>query len=251
VLEPGQECGRGEHVDPGGSQFDRQGQAIQPPADGGDIGRVGIGQGEPRFGGAGPGHEKAAHLGGRHLLDRRPPGLAGHGQGGDRIGLLAGEVEHDPAGDQQLEPGRGLEQGRQIRRRLDHLLEVVQHQEQVLIGQRTPERLDQGRVDLLLDPAGLGDRGEDEGGIADGRERDEDDAIGKAGGEVVGHGQRQPGLADPTGAGQGQDRHIRIEQQVADSRHFPVPADQGRARHRERGGTDSAIRDNHGRHSKS
>jgi hypothetical protein len=59
---------------------------------------------------------------------------------------------------------------------------------------------------------GIGDGGEDKGGITKRGEIDEDGTVGKGGREVVGNGEGEPSLADAAGAGQGQERDGIVEQ---------------------------------------
>ena len=63
------------------------------------------------------------------------------------------------------------------RRRLDHLLEVVEHQQEVLVAQERREPLDQRLVTGLPHAQGLGDGGGHQSRVRDRRETDEDHAV--------------------------------------------------------------------------
>jgi hypothetical protein len=67
----------------------------------------------------------------RERLGRGQLREIGDGEREDRKLVLSGEVEGGPAGDEQAEARTGGEQGGELGCRLDHLLEVVQQQQQV------------------------------------------------------------------------------------------------------------------------
>ena len=150
-----------------------------------------------------------------------------------RAFALAGEAQPHPAGDQNLQVRAGGEEGGDERSRLDHLLEVVEHQQQ--------PPFPQGRLESGLNgfPAGLahaehvGDRLRHQARVADRVKRDVADPAG----EVAGHGGRgrhgEPGLADPTGTGQGQQAILPAESR-GERRDLALAPDEGRERDRER-----------------
>ena len=75
-----------------------------------------------------------------------------------------------------------------------------------------------------------GDRGQHQGGISERRQIDEDHAIGERVRHVVRDGQRQAGLADAAGTGQGQQRDRLVEQQGARRGDLTLPPDEAGAR---------------------
>ena len=62
--------------------------------------------------------------------------------------------------------------------------------------------------------------------IGQGRQIDEDHAIGELRRDVVRDGQGQPGLADPAGTGQRQQRNGLIQEEGAGSGQLRLPADE-------------------------
>ena len=95
-----------------------------------------------------------------------------------------------------MQPGAAPQQVVHQRRGLDQLLEVVQHQQQVLLLQ-VGAQLQVGRVGAAhLQAQGLGDGRGDQIGIADRRQAHEEGAVLEVLQHVLGHGQGQPGLAD-------------------------------------------------------
>lgn len=63
--------------------------------------------------------------------------------------MLATDMELGAAGDQCLQPGTGHQELRDLRRgRLD-MLEVVQHQKQLLIPEAMPQTLSERPVDVV------------------------------------------------------------------------------------------------------
>ena len=148
--------------------------------------------------------------------------------------LLARHAEDGPAGHERLHARAGAQEGGDVRRGLDDLLEVVEHQEQVFRPQRGGELLRRRPVGEFAQVQGVGDRRDDEVGIADRREGDEDRAVGEVRLQFGRHFDRQARLADPAGTGQRDEPDLGASQQVADGRELPLPADQRRERDRQR-----------------
>src|SRR5207247_5360128 len=100
----------------GGSQLERKRQLFQPRAELGDV----LVRLEARLGRAGTDEEELRAILGLELRNR--------------VRLLAGEAQELAAGDEQLEVRtRGRELG-QLVCRLDEMLEVVEQQQQPLVG---------------------------------------------------------------------------------------------------------------------
>jgi hypothetical protein len=74
---------------------------------------------------------------------------------------LARQTQRHPARHQQPQPGRRRHPPRQERRCLDDLLEVVEHQQQLPLDQKRPERLGQRLSRLLTQPQRLRNRAHD------------------------------------------------------------------------------------------
>ncbi len=149
--------------------------------------------------------------------------------------VLPRHAQPHPAGGQDRQARAGAEQVGDDRRRRDDLLEIVEEQQQALLAQRPREPIEERNVAALPDPEGLGDRGGDQGRVADRGEADEPHPIGEGRGDLGGHGLRQPGLAHPAGPGQRQQPHIVAAQEAGDGRHLALPADQRRQRSGQRG----------------
>ena len=131
--------------------------------------------------------------------------------------------------------GQRTKQCRDSWRRLDHLLDVVEDQQQVLSPQDCSQLLGQRPVAELGQVQRLGDRRQDELGIADRGQRDEDHPICEkalhANGNLLGEAR----LAHATRSGQRHQPNIISLQKVADRRDVSLAADQWRERNGERG----------------
>ena len=78
----------------------------------------------------------------------------------DAVGLLAAEPQGRAAGREQLQAGRLGQQARERRRRGEHLLEVVEHEQQLLVAQVLAQRLERALARLLAQAERLRDRGQ-------------------------------------------------------------------------------------------
>ena len=122
------------------------------------------------------------------------------GERGHRVLLLAREVERLAARDDQAEVGAGRKWAGESCGRVEEVLEVVEEQEEVLVGD-------------VLGEAVVGSDGpscflEHEGGVAQRCERHPEDAVGVV---VAGCGrglQGEPGLAGAAGAGEGEQANV-------------------------------------------
>ena len=169
-----------ERAQPGRRQLDRQRQTVQAGADLRDRGGILRGQGKARVGGLGARGEERDRLVAGNVGQRLVTGGSGSGSGRHREVLLARHAEHGPAGHERLQPRAGAQEVGDVRRGVDDLLEVVQHQEQVFRPQRGGELLRRRPVGEFAQVQGVGDRRDDEVGIADRGEGDEDRAVGEA-----------------------------------------------------------------------
>ena len=139
-------------------------------------------------------------------------------QGRNRELILTGDVERRPAGDQNLDIRTVGEEVGDERRRIDDVLEVVEHQEQAsrsqIGAQRRLYRLGGG----FANAERAGDGGGDHRRGGDRRQRDEPDAIGVLPNQFGGHTQGQAGLAGATGSGEREQADSGLFQPVADLR---------------------------------
>ena len=244
ALQAGQERRRRQEPAPGGGQLDRQRQAVEPPADRFHRRRVRLVQresGAHRLGALG---EQAHGVGAERVVlvlegwSRRDGALrVGPGRYPQRRhleGVLCGEPQHRPAGDQHGEARAGRQQVRQRQRGRQHVLEVVQHQQQALGA----EEVSQQRQGRPIAGAGEAQRrrqgGEHQRRIFERRQGDEDRAVAEGGEQARRRPEGQAGLAHAARAGEGEQAHAPARQPVADRRHLPLPADEGRRRDRQR-----------------
>ena len=141
LVKPRRQGLRRQQPDPGRGQLDGQRQPVQPAADLRDRRRVAAGQLEARVRGVRPLGEQA-HRGVAPQLF----GVRGRAGGRDRQRrhrelVLAGQPQHRPAGHQHHQARSGRQQPGQQRSRPQHLLEIVQRQQQPPGPQvRTPGR---------------------------------------------------------------------------------------------------------------
>ncbi|WP_091366725.1 hypothetical protein [Geodermatophilus telluris] len=234
VVQPGQHRGRWEHGGARGGQLERQGQALQPATDVGDRPGVLPGQRKVRAPGLRPAQEELDRgVGGQHLDRCRRRGRRSR-QRADGELATAAQAQAHLAGDQDDELGAA---GGQVGHGCGgpgDALEVVQHEQH---EQHGPLGECAGE-DVEIPPRSVGgetecaaDRSRQQRRIGLRRQRHPDRPVGEARREPSGRLQGQPGLADPAGAGQGQDPDVAAGQDVDDGRELPFPTDQ-RARGR-------------------
>ena len=194
ALEPLQDLGRRERLHPGGGELERERQLVEPAAD--RCHRVAVL--EAGIDGPRAGEEEADPF----LRRERRHGVL----------LLAGQVKRLPARDQQLEAGAGAEQLPQRAGRLDHLLEVVEQDEQPLVADVLGE--------LGPRPERLRRRREHELRVPQRRKRHPPDALGiplRAGRGCL---EREPRLAAPARPGEGEQAHVLPREQPQHLRQF-------------------------------
>ena len=120
-----------------------------------------------------------------------------------------------------------------LRRGVHHLLEVVEQQQQGAIAQIGLEEIRGGLVAHLEETQGLGNDRDDELRITDRGEGDKADAVGERVLEIGRDLQREAGLADATGTGQGYQPVLVLSQETTERGDFALPPDQARQGHRE------------------
>jgi hypothetical protein len=237
AFELGQQRWQRQQADARGRQFDRQGQAVEFVANGRDRIDVRFGDGEVALGRRGAFDEQPNGLGrgrtvrvgrrtGRRTGRRQRERWHGHG-------VLAGNAQDGSARDEGCEGRAGGQEVDDQRPRVEDVLEVVQDQQHPTL----PQRL----ADAPLDrpPAGLpdversGDGRTDQGRIADRGEGHEPDAVGEGIGHFLGDAERESGLADAAGTGEGQQANVGATHQVGDRGDFPLPTDEAGERDRQ------------------
>ena len=142
-------------------------------------------------------------------------GKIGERERGNRELLLPGEMEGGSAGDEYAEARTGGEQGSQLRRRLEQVLEVVQQQQQMPVAQCGAHLFLHGKLSGFPQAERLGDRCHDPHGIAHRGERHEAGPIGEIVQQRLRHRQPQACFAHTTGPREGQQAHLGTAQERA------------------------------------
>ncbi|MFD0477099.1 hypothetical protein ACFQ0B_59505 [Nonomuraea thailandensis] len=217
VVEPLAQLGGGQLAQPGRGQLDGQRQPFQAAAQPGQVGAVAVGDGEAGQGAGGPVGQQ------RHRV--LPAAAAGVGDG-ERVDdqyLLVGHAERAAAGGQDRQPGRGQEQvagrGGAL---VDQVLAGVEHEQEVPVLEVFGQHVHHGPGRAVGQRQRLGDAVRHQRPVVQRRELDEPRAVTVAGPHDGGGPQRQPGLADPTHAGQ--RHHPEFPAQPADPGEFSAAA---------------------------
>ena len=156
-------------------------------------------------------------------VEEREGGLLGEGL--DGVDVLAGEVEHGPAGHEQGEAGRASEKLAERRGRLVQMLGVVEHEQELPGAQERGQNLER-LVAVLLDRERAHDRAENERGIAQRRQLDERGAVRKRRRRLVGSLEREPRLPGAAGAGQDEQPHVLAQEELAQLRQLAFAPEQ-------------------------
>ncbi len=210
-LETSEDLPRRHRARSGRGELDGQRETIEALAQGPD-GRLGVlvgqelGRALPR-----PLHEQAMGVLG---CERAEPPYG-----------FAADPKELAAGGQDADAGAGAQQGaRHLGALVDHVLTVVEHHQRITLGQVPAQRIDRLRPARGLKAEHACDLGSDRGRARSGGEVDEPDAVQPFGELTAGYLHRQPGLADPSWAGQRQ-KPVPA-QRLADTLDVPRPADQ-------------------------
>jgi hypothetical protein len=136
----------------------------------------------------------------RRILRQPVEGWQGRGSGQpERLHddlLLAPQAQALPACDQDLQPGGGGQQHGNLWRGVQQVLDVVEEQQDRPVAQLVRKSLDLWEVTTLADADGLGDRLDDEAGVAEGCQVDEIHSIGEGITSFGGNLDTQARLAD-------------------------------------------------------
>ena len=208
AIEPA-EHGRGrEQSDARRRQLDREREAVEPRTD--LLDRLGVlaVRLESRSGGARPLDEE---LGRRGRLERR-----------HRVLALRANPERRAARHEHLQTRRGRDELGDLRRRRQHVLEVVEHEQGALVAELAGEalRVGVGRAELL------GKRSEHETGIGERLQLDEHGSAREVACRRGGSSERQPRL---TGAARPRERDeadLGVGEQCLHRLELGVPADE-------------------------
>jgi hypothetical protein len=158
--------------------------------------------------------------------------VTGQGQRSQPVARLTGNSQRLPAGDQHPQVVTGSEQGgAELGSRVDDVLAVIQHQQQLLPGQHPGQHIGWRDSRLLAHSQGYGHHRRDLRRILYRRQLGRPRPVGEPARHPPGYLGGQPGLAHPARPGQ---RHQPVPlQQARDLAHRPVPADEARQRGRE------------------
>jgi hypothetical protein len=137
-------------------------------------------------------------------------------------------VEGRTARHQDLQASASPEQLAHERRGREHLFEIVEQQNELLVAQVVLEAIDQRSAALGAESERLGDRGRNQGRVVDRCQCDEADSVLEAIAQLGGDLQAETGLAGAARAGQRQQADIRVEQQLLRHGDFPVAPDERR-----------------------
>ena len=215
----------GQRVDVRGGQLDGQRQAVQAPAQLDDRGEVVRGDGEVVGGRPGAGVEQRQRgRGGQRPLRRGQRGRVGQGQRRYPVHLLAVHAEPFPAAHQYPDPGRGGEQLRDQWRGADDVLVVVEDQQEGQRGEVLQYRGGQRLSGYLGDVQRLGEERHHEVGAGRVGQRYEHRAVGEPVRDGRADRERQPRLADPGRADQGDQP--AFGEQLRDLHGLVLPPDQ-------------------------
>ena len=229
VIDPVQQLRHAQRLHPRRRQLDRQRHPVQPRHQPRHH-RPGLPvQREPRISPPGPVREQ------RHRL--RPPAVRrvtgrGQGQRPQPVPGLPGHRQRLPAGRQHPHIITGRQQpGAQLRGRADHVLAVIQHQQQLLPGQHPRQRLGRRHPRLLPYPQRRGHHRRDLRRVPHRRQLRQPRPVREPARHLPGHLAGQPGLPHPARPGH---RHQPVLlQQPRHLAHRPGPADEARQRSRE------------------
>ena len=233
-VEPLQQRRGIEQPRPGGGELEGEGQpgeALAGGADGRGVGRVRAPPGvdplraieqQPRRGGGRP-VRVVVHLERLHGVLR-----------------LAAHAQRRAAGGQDGQVGHGLDDRGDVRRGVEQVLDVVQHEEQVLAAQPVDDVVGDGPRRVAGGGHGVGDRREQLARLQERRELDQAYAVRVAVADRRRCGQGQAGLAHAAGAAEG-DQAARA-QEVGDAADVVVATDERRGRDRQVAPAGGAVR---------
>ncbi|MDD7940124.1 hypothetical protein PHK61_17010 [Actinomycetospora lutea] len=208
-----------------GGELEREREPVERPADARRVGHVRV-------------RDAAVGLGGAHPVEeQRHAREAGDGAGvGRRVGdgqraqgeqLLAGDAQGAAARREHAQPRAPAEQVGEPVDGVEHVLDVVEQQEAVAVGEVPVQRRDQGLRPRLAEPERARDGRQHQRGVGERGEVDEDRA-----GHTAGDLHREPGL--PAAARADHGEQAVGAQQGPRRRDLALPADQRSQRRRHR-----------------
>ncbi len=216
MLQPREHRLGREHLRPGGRQLDRQGKPVQPGADLRHRGSADLPEREVGSDGAGALGEQGHRRVPGQLGDWRQAVRVGHGERRHRELVLPRDTKGHAAGHQHLDLWAGREQIGHGRGGRNHVLEVVQDQQDAPRLQNARQALQERPVTRLGDLERPGDGRQDQGRVGGRGKRDEAHPVGEGVGDVRRDLEGEAGLADPARTSQSQEADVRPTEQAAD-----------------------------------
>jgi hypothetical protein len=220
VIDPVKQLRHAQRLDPSRRQLNRQWHPVKPRHQPCHHRRGLPVQHETRVSPAGPVREQGHRL--RPVRIRRIDWV-GQGQRGQPVPRLPGYPQRLPAGGQHPHIiGAEQQPAAQLRRRADHLLAVIQHQQQLPPGQRARQRIGRRHRGQLPDPKRRRHRRRHLRRILHRRQLGQPHPVSEPASRLPGYLADQPRLPGTPGTGH---RHQPVLTQLADDLvHHPSPA---------------------------
>jgi alkylation response protein AidB-like acyl-CoA dehydrogenase len=156
--------------------------------------------------------------------------------------VLPAQAQRGTTGGQDLDASaRGQQWRYDVGRRRNHLFKVIQHEQDPPLTQRPEQRIQERVAGLFADAQRRGQTGHDQTRIADRTQVDADGAVGELTQDILNDGHGQPGFPTATHSGQGQQAHVRAQQQGAGLVHLVLAADQRRRLGRQPRGRGDSV----------
>src|SRR5262249_10840646 len=238
VVEPGGDRRRRERTDTTRRELERKREPVEPEADPRDVVRVLVGHLEAVRDSCRPLDEQAHGLEALEIGGARMLLGVGYRERGDTEDDLARDAERFAAGREQRQPRRRAEElGCKRSARREHVLAVVEDEQQLAGGEKADDRvLERLPGERLHVESGRDGRGD--GGRAGGRRPEEDRPVGKGLLDGAGELERKPGL--PGAAGAGQRQHATTTEEGLQLAELVTAPDEGA---RVGGEPEAAVRD--------
>ena len=137
--------------------------------------------------------------------------------------MLAGQAQRRPTCDQHLQCRTGFEQLGHQCRRVHHLLEPIQQEQQLAVLQVQLDPLERRPLASVAHAEEPRDHRRDERRIVDRRQGDKAHVVGEVVPLLTGDLDRQAGLPDPARTGEGQEPHFAATEQIERLRDLVLP----------------------------
>ena len=236
-FQASQERSRRQHFDPRRGQLDGEGQAIQPPADGGDGCRVVRGEGEGRLDRCCPLDEERHRRDLRQFCDRWQPVCRGQWQGEQREHPLSPHTERLATGGQDGEAGTGGKERDDVGCGGEHPLAVVEDEQQPLGREEGGQRLRGAAVRRISrTPRAAAIVGTTRSGSVSGERSTKTTPSGKSSTIPTATAMASRVLPDPPGPVRVTSRTSSLRKEGAERRDFRLAPDQAGQRDRHRAG---------------